>query len=163
MHAGAELPVYSAHTHRLTAPRGLSVQVFSPADAWEHYLAAISESRSCNDTMWLASALEGSVSAMLGLLHLGVEAEEELPLLVREVKNLLANGTVANAVAAVVRVAEDRCVEALSLYAKNISWCVLEVECCLRLARVHEMLNTALSEQQQKVSEAKSWMKGLSH
>ncbi|CAE7683901.1 unnamed protein product, partial [Symbiodinium microadriaticum] len=100
--------------------------VFSPADAWEHYISAVSESRSCGDTMWLASALEGSVAAMLGLLHLGVEAEEELPMLVREVKSLLANGTVATASAAVVRVAEERCVEALSLYAKNIAWCVLE-------------------------------------
>lgn len=102
--------------------------------------------------MWLAGSLEGSVAAMLAMLNLGSEAEAELLLLVKDIKALIANGTVSSNTAAVVRISEDRCVEALSLYSKNIAWCVMEAGCCLSLAKIHEMLNTSMSEKQQKVS-----------
>jgi hypothetical protein len=127
-------------------------QVCSPIDAWEHYVNSINECRSYNDTMWLAGSLEGSVTTMLSLLQHGAEMEEELLLLVKDVKTLVANGTVPSNQAAVVRLSEDRCAEALALYSKNIAWCVMEAGCCLRLAKIHEMLNTAMSDKQLKVS-----------
>mmetsp|Transcript_1167 Transcript_1167/g.1895 ORF Transcript_1167/g.1895 Transcript_1167/m.1895 type:complete len:1683 (+) Transcript_1167:109-5157(+) len=130
----------------------LCMQVCSPQDAWEHYSAAISDCRSQNDSMWLASSLEGSVLVMLTMLRLGSGASEELLGMVREIRSLVSSGGVGSVTGGVVRVAEERCVEAMSLYSRNIALCGLEVECSLRLARMHEQLSPS-PERQQKVME----------
>jgi hypothetical protein len=48
----------------------LSLQVSSPLDAIEHYIAAIVECRSLQDGLWLAAALEGYATAILLLHHM---------------------------------------------------------------------------------------------
>jgi hypothetical protein len=119
-------------------------------DAWDHYNLAISECRNQSDTVWLASSLEGSVSAMLAMYRLGGSISEEISVLVKDIKSLLANVSGMTMLNALIRVCDERCVEAMNLYTKNLVYCGLEVECALRLAKMHEHL-TPSPEKQQKV------------
>ena len=133
----------------------------SPFDALEYYSSAMSECRSHHDYVWLASALEGTVVAMLAVMEqekyaastlpVGSSVEsvgsdgrviqsfnymDQLPHYVKELKSHLSNGQVTRS--AVLRVAELRCVEAMEHYSKTIVMCGLEVECALKCARMHE-------------------------
>lgn len=144
-------------------------QVCSPIDALEHFSTALSECRSQHDYMWLASALEGTVVAMLMVLEQetrtgGIQratgsAEnsgevdsgrivqssdllDQLPLQIKELKSLISGGlSIANAV---LRLAESRCLDAMDHYSKSIALCGLEVECALKCARMHEAYNIDL-------------------
>lgn len=56
----------------------LSLQVCSPLDAVEHYVAAISECRAQNDSLWLAGALDGYACAVLLLNELNFDLEDSI-------------------------------------------------------------------------------------
>jgi hypothetical protein len=94
--------------------------------------------------------LEGSTLVMLTLLRFGGSIVEEIPILVKDVKTSIANSQSPSVLAAVLRVGEEKCVEAMAMYSKNIALCGLEVECSLRLAKMHEQYNTG-PEKHQKV------------
>jgi hypothetical protein len=138
----------------------LCLQVCSPIDALEHYSASINEARvtgksiSAGDLLWLAGALEGFISAMLLLHKLNLPVEE---ILSRELRVLMLNQNnlteeePPSLAAKVMMLMEERAVEALSLYSRNIIFCAFEVECSLRLARAQEF-NTTL-EKERKVLE----------
>lgn len=84
------------------------------------------------------------------MYRLGGPIIEEIPSIVKDIKTLLSNGISPNILNALLRVCEERCTEAMNLYSKNIVNCGLEVECALRLAKMHEYL-TNVPEKQQKV------------
>jgi hypothetical protein len=85
------------------------------------------------------------------MYRLGALMIEELSVLVKDIKTLLANISGMTVLNALIRVCEERSVEAMNLYTKNLVYCGLEVECALRLAKMHEHL-TSPPDKQQKVS-----------
>jgi hypothetical protein len=87
---------------------------------------------------------------MLAMYRLGGSISEEISVLVKDIKSLLANVSGMTMLNALIRVCDERCVEAMNLYTKNLVYCGLEVECALRLAKMHEHL-TPSPEKQQKV------------
>jgi hypothetical protein len=123
-------------------------QVCSPLDAWDNYSAAISECRNQNDYMWLAGALEGSAVAAMAMLRLpGYE-----DFISRDLKPYIASmsqnsNTTVTPESALLKLVEDRVLEALSIYAKSVALCGLEAEGCLHLARLHESGSAADREQ----------------
>lgn len=86
------------------------------------------------------------------MYRMGGSVAEEISILVKDVKSLLANVSGMTLLNALLRVCEERCVEAMNLYSKHLVYCGLEVECALRLAKMHEHL-TPVPEKQQKVIE----------
>ena len=143
----------------------LAMQVCSPRDAIEHYSVAITECKATGETLWLAGALDGYASAVLLLIQMQANLEE---IIGKELRNTSVGGNnnsggSANASGAgnagsgstgvgdnnnvssdssniekAYRLAEDRVNEAIAIYASNIIFCALEVECILRVARMHE-------------------------
>ena len=143
----------------------LAMQACSPRDAVEYYSAAITECRALGETLWLAGALDGYASAVLLLVHMQANLEEILGKELRSVvvnnnnnssggggsgggNNNSATNTTTNTgdvylltdstIEKAYRLAEDRMNDAISIYASNIVFCALEVECILRVARMHE-------------------------
>ena len=84
------------------------------------------------------------------MYRLGGTIVDEIPSIVKDIKVLISNGTASTVLNALLRVCEERCTEAMNLYSKNIVNCGLEVECALRLVKMHEYL-TNVPEKQQKV------------
>ena len=124
----------------------LCMQACSPRDALEHFGHAITECRALNETLWLAGALDGYASAVLLLLQSNANIEE---ILSKELKSV-STATSSSADAASLlpqqesplekayRLVEERANEAAAIYAANIVFCGMEVECLLRLARMLE-------------------------
>lgn len=99
--------------------------------------------------MWLAGAYEGFVASMLWCMDLKMALEDVLG---RELRTLMQSGL--NVSGAVVKLAEERCLEALGVYARNIAFAALEVECSLKLARMYEEADAAsVTDREQKVME----------
>ena len=120
----------------------LSLQIGSPGDAIDHYMAAISECRGHADILWLAAAFEGYASSILLLIKMGASPEEFLG------QNLkVTNGL--SPITAAIKYAEDKAMEALSIYAKSTStsFSILEVECAMRLVRLYASSNSIDREQ----------------
>ena len=137
----------------------LSLQVCSPIDAIERYTAAISECKALNDELWLAGAYDGYACAILLLLQVGEYNIEEI--LGKELKTSVddsVDGSTQSPIApsanddnaihlsstierSCMRLAEDKASDALAIYSRNIIYSTLEVECCLRLARMHEKIS----------------------
>ena len=118
-------------------------KVCSPIDAIENFSTAISEGRNYNDNMWLAGACEGLAIAILMAVQTKALIEESLS---KEIKTLVATGLTQEA--AVMKIAEEKCTEALQYYSKNIAFAGLEVECLFRLARLYEESSTVLDKEQ---------------
>jgi hypothetical protein len=137
----------------------LSLQVCSPLDAIEHYVAAISESRSQGDSLWLAGALDGYASAILLLQEFQFDLEEAIGKDLRTVnqppplnpdddddfydeatedkaEDGVAHGK--NYVPEVFLLAEERATEALNFYATHVTFKNMELESCFRLAKLYE-------------------------
>jgi hypothetical protein len=123
-----------------------SIQGCSPLDALENFIAAIAECKNQGDSMWLAGAYEGFAAAILFCLELRVSLDETVG---RELKASLQSGLSLGC--AVVRLAEERCVEALSLHGRNMAFAGLEVECSLKLARMYEEAAGPIPDREQKV------------
>lgn len=87
---------------------------------------------------------------MLTMYRFGGPMVEEISVLIKDIKTLLANVAGMTVLNALIRVCEERSVEAMNLYTKNLVYCGLEVECALRLAKMHEHL-TPSPDKQQKV------------
>ena len=126
----------------------ISLQVCSPIDAIDHYNTAIQECRNNNDSLWLAGALEGYVTAILLLIKLGISLED---IIGKELRAYSINGSqtpnsdleeeetvITTDAMKVVPLLEDRVTEALAIYAKNVGYCTLEVELVLKLGRLYE-------------------------
>lgn len=119
----------------------LAMQACSPRDALEHYAAAVAECRALNETLWLAGALEGYAAAVLLLLQRkGANMEE---LLGRELRSIVVPSAEGTAPAESVvdkchRLVEERCGDAIAIYATSVVFCALEVEGLLRVARMLE-------------------------
>ena len=146
----------------------------SPVDAIEHFTQAIAECRSLNDQLWLAGALEGYATAILLLLKLKIPYDE---VLAREIKHfnssssnssssslssISGTGSSSNSSSSVMyqgnsdtfkllRMAEERVSEALSVYSRHVVYCGLEVECTLRVARMFEEFALNHPEKEAKV------------
>jgi hypothetical protein len=118
-------------------------KVCSPIDAIENFSSAISEGRNYNDNMWLAGACEGLAIAILMAMQTKAFIEESLS---KEIKTIVATGLTQEA--AIIKIAEDKCTEALQYYSKNIAFAGLEVECLFRLARMYEESLTVLDKEQ---------------
>ena len=126
----------------------ISLQVCSPIDAIDHYNTAIQECRNNNDYMWLAGALEGYATAVLLLIKLGISLED---IVGKELKAYTTNAApsadveeeeeekvITTDAMKAMPLVEDRVTEALSIYAKSVAYCTLEVELVLKLARMYE-------------------------
>ena len=107
------------------------VQVCSPLDAIDNFSAAISEFKSHSDYMWLAGAYEGLATSIILAMQTGTSLEEVIG---RDVKALTSSGLSSDL--ALLKIAEDRCAEALTIYSKNVAFSGLEVECLFRVARL---------------------------
>lgn len=112
-----------------------------------------------NETLWLAGALDGYASAVLLLVQM-TQIMQQPSFTIEEVlgKELLAvsinqvsledtqqqqqqQQTIAdNVVEKAFRIAEERMNEAISIYANNIIFCAMEVECILRATRIQELV-----------------------
>eukprot|EP01038_Epipyxis_sp_PR26KG_P004766 gene4766-6686_t len=126
----------------------LSLQVCSPIDAAEHYSLAISECRALGDSIWLAGALDGYAATILLLIQLEFNLEEVIG---RDLKSIMAVSPSGNPLTDVERglkLAEERANEAISIYSKSVVFCSLEVECTLRLARMHESSENNFDKEQ---------------
>lgn len=134
----------------------LCLQVCSPLDALEHYSKAITECRNGGDAMWLAGSLEGFVAAILLHFHREGNVDEWAQTKDARSSTFASSKNVHNSSAAntdgdeeevedaslqVIRIVEERITEALDIYSKSVVFCVLEVECCLRMARVYESVH----------------------
>jgi hypothetical protein len=119
----------------------------------EHYSASISECRALNETLWLGGALEGYASAVLLLLQLQPVLQLSLEeVLGRELRSALtaSDGLLvistseggqptADALEKIYRcLVEDRINEAAAIYSTNCIYCMMEAECLLRAAKMHE-------------------------
>jgi len=119
----------------------------------EHYSASISECRALNETLWLGGALEGYASAVLLLLQLQPVLQLSLEeVLGRELRSALtaSDGLLvistseggqptADALEKIYRcLVEDRINEAAAIYSTNGIYCMMEAECLLRAAKMHE-------------------------
>lgn len=119
----------------------------------EHYSASISECRALNETLWLGGALEGYASAVLLLLQLQPVLQLSLEeVLGRELRSALtaSDGLLvistseggqptADALEKIYRcLVEDRINEAATIYSTNGIYCMMEAECLLRAAKMHE-------------------------
>ncbi len=128
----------------------ISLQVCSPIDAIDHYNTAIQECRNNNDSLWLAGALEGYVTAILLLIKLGISLEDTIG---KELKAYSTNASqtpnpeleeeeeetvITTDAMKAIPLLEDRVTEALAIYAKNVVYCTLEVELVLKLGRMYE-------------------------
>jgi len=115
----------------------------------EHYSASIIECRTLSETLWLGGALEGYASALLLLIQL--QPALQLPIedvLGRELRSALtADGLVisdsegqltVDALEKIYCIAEDRINEAAAIYSTNSIYCLMEVECLLRAAKMLE-------------------------
>jgi len=111
-----------------------------------------------SDSLWLAGALDGYASAVLLLMSMNTFDLEDL--LGKELKHLtplseeisgVVQGTEQTVEARSLRLAEEKCCEALSIYARSVIFCVLEVECSLRMARMHEMSSWSCDREQKVV------------
>lgn len=99
--------------------------------------------------MWLAGAYEGFATSLLWCIDMRLAVEEAVG---RDLRGLLQSGMSLSCAA--IKLAEDRGVEALGLYARNITFAGLEVECSLKLARMYEEAATAgVPDREQKVME----------
>ncbi len=130
------------------------MQICSPLDALEHYGAAISEFKSITakestvgEVLWQAGALEGYSCALMLALKLGHDINEYL------LKDAKTTNEVPelSATARLFLMADEKVNEALSYYSRNIVFCLFEVECCLRLARMHETFASMDSPQKVKM------------
>ena len=134
----------------------------SPRDAIIHYTTSIEHSRQTGDNMWLAGALEGYAAAVLLLVKLDEPLGDHLMREMRSISNglglpsssthtshLLSNiPTVSSSstlsfgsnkytiVVKAMMIAEEKVAEAITLYATNVVFCALEVECALRLGKL---------------------------
>ena len=98
--------------------------------------------------MWLAGAYEGFTASMLWCLDRKLHIEE---IIGRDLKAYIhSDVSLGNAV---MKLAEERCVEALSLYSRNIAFAGLEVECALKVARMYEKAppSSEIEDKEQKV------------
>jgi hypothetical protein len=129
----------------------LCLQVCSPVDAIENFTAAISELRSQNDSIWLASAYEGIAISILQAVRMKLNIEE---LFSRDLKPLMAGGAMTLECAA-YKLVEDKCNDAMQIYSRQPNLSVLEAECAMRLAKVFEEASSGSSvpEPEQKVVE----------
>ena len=124
-------------------------KVCSPVDAAEHYSLAITECRALGDSIWLAGALDGYTATILLLIQLEFNLEE---IIGRDLKTISAvspiTGEDISDIERGLKLAEERANEAISIYSKSIVFCSLEVECTLRLARMHEVNSNSLDKEQ---------------
>ena len=125
----------------------LSLQVCSPLDALQHYGSSINECRLLGDQLWLAGALEGFAAAILLLAELEMPLEDALSRELRALPLSALNKSPSNSYPSIVvralMLAEERAAEAMSLYSRRVVFCALEVECALRIARLHELAATS--------------------
>ena len=101
-------------------------------------MTSINESRSIGDSLWLASALDGYASAILLLKKLNVDLEDTIGRDLRTVNviNMFADDE-NNYVVECDRLyllAEERAMEALSIYALSPYLRLLEVSCTMKIA-----------------------------
>lgn len=128
----------------------LSLQVCSPIDAIENYIPAIADCRALGDSLWLAGALDGYATAVLLLLQqiangsslniddiIGKDLKTITLSTASQLDGLSSLDTMSLEEKA-YRLAEERTNEAIAIYARNIVFCTMEVECTLRLARLYE-------------------------
>ncbi len=94
-------------------------------------MGAISEFKSHSDYLWLAGAYEGFAASILVAMQANASLEEVIG---RDVKALTSTGLSTDS--ALLKIAEDRCAEALAIYSKNVAFSGLEVECLFRVARL---------------------------
>lgn len=110
-------------------------------------MAAITECKNQGDSMWLAGSYEGFATSILWCLELRIPLEEVVG---RDLRNLLQTGL--STPTAVIKLVEERSAEALGLYARNIAFAGLEVECSLKIARMYEeAVSAGLPDREQKV------------
>jgi hypothetical protein len=119
----------------------LSMQVCSPLDAVDHYIAAIVDSRSLGDSLWLASALDGYASVILFMKERGHHNLEEL--IGKDLKSVTVpvlpeTDEPLKEMDRVYVLAEERTNEAIQIYSTSVVLRILEVETTLRLARMFE-------------------------
>jgi hypothetical protein len=142
----------------------LSMQVCSLLDAIDHYITAIVDSRSINDPLWLASALDGYATVIMMLKERKSINLEEI--IGKDLKSLTfpsssssmlsssSSAAVTSSVDAgddmndidgkltemdrVYALIEERANEAIAIYSTSVVLRILEVEATLRLARVFE-------------------------
>ena len=122
----------------------LSLQVCSPLDAIANYSSSIAECRAIGDQLWLAGALEGFAAAVLLLAQMKMPCEPALSLQLKAMQlpaSMDKEGLPSVAVRCLM-LAEERAAEAMSIYAQRMILCALEVECALRIARLHELAST---------------------
>eukprot|EP01033_Poteriospumella_lacustris_P010402 gene10402-7397_t len=146
----------------------LSLQVCSPLDAVDHYVAAIGESRAQGDALWLAGALDGYASAILLLQELAFDVEEAIGKDLKTVTQPAApsdedddygddeDGAAPQGRAHVPEVfllAEERAAEALAFYESHVAFKNMELESCFRLARLYEARVAWHPRRLQKLSE----------
>lgn len=136
----------------------LAMQVCSPVDAIENYVAAILESRAVGDNLWLAGALDGYSSAIVLLKHLKYDLES---IIGNDLKTIApppppskpadeeeeAEATLP-ALEPVYALIIERANEATSIYSSSNAVKVLEVECHLRIARLLQELKPFLLQEQ---------------
>ena len=138
--------------------------------------------------MWLAGSLVGLSTSLIIALKQKINLDE---ILVKELKILNAtlistSNSTSNSIisanitsnltsntnstiifmsetAKVIKIIEDKINEALNLYSKNVIYCILEVDCTLRLAPLYEeYLNIIENESNTKYKVLKYVMRGCS-
>ena len=132
----------------------LCLQVGSPGDAFDHYTAAVTELKSINDILWLASAIEGYITCILLLVNrLGASPDDLLGTNYGSNSNFKQQGQLQSSSVfmtpeeKVISAAEEKAQEALSLYSRCTSCALFEVECCMRLVRLLARSNYLDKEQ----------------
>eukprot|EP01041_Mallomonas_annulata_P002057 gene2057-4019_t len=123
----------------------LSMQVCSPGDAIDHYAIAINECRNTSDIAWVAGSLEGYASSILLMLQLDMSPETFLGQNLKVITGMTIE-------ACAIRLVEEKVLEALSLYSKSPSYKILEIECAMRVARIHSL--DTWNDREQRVMES---------